>query len=105
MKTSKLKELIRKTIKENMDDRLKAAMGKSGFSDDETSDFFSKDTPSTKGISGYDKARKLVSTLRSDYRNMSDDELDEFSKEMIEHFLDNTAAQARAKVFFAKKGI
>jgi len=36
---------------------------------------------------------------------MSDDELDEFSKEMIEHFLDNTAAQARAKVFFAKRGI
>ena len=105
MKTSKLKELIREIIKENMDDRLKAAMGKSGFSDDETSDFFSKDTPSTKGISGYDKARKLVSTLRSDYRNMSDDELDEFSKEMIEHFLINTAAQARAKVFFAKKGI
>ena len=105
MKTSKLKELIREIIKENMDDRLKAAMGKSGFSDDETSDFFSKDTPSTKGISGYDKARKLVSTLRSDYRNMSDDELDEFSKEMIEHFLDNTAAQARAKVYFAKKGI
>jgi len=43
MKTSKLKELIRETIKENMDDRLKAAMGKSGFSDDETSDFFSKE--------------------------------------------------------------
>ena len=105
MKTSKLRDLIKETIKENMDDRLKAAMGKSGFSDDETSDFFSKDTPSTKGISGYDKARKLVSTLRSDYRNMSDDELDEFSKEMIEHFLDNTAAQARAKVYFAKKGI
>jgi hypothetical protein len=36
---------------------------------------------------------------------MSDDELDEFSAEMVEHFLDNTAAQARAKVFFAKKGI
>jgi len=105
MKTSKLRDLIKEAIQENMDDRLKAAMGNSGFSDDETSDFFSKDTPSTMGIGGTQKARTLISTLRSDYRNMSDDELDEFSKEMIEHFLDNTAAQARAKVFFAKKGI
>ena len=89
MKTSKLKDLIRETIKENMDDRLKAAMGKSGFSDDETSDFFSKDTPSTKGISGYDKARKLIDQLRQDYRSMSDDELEEFSKEMAYHFKDH----------------
>ena len=37
----------------------------SHFSDDETSDFFSKDTPSTKGISGYDKARKLIANLYS----------------------------------------
>jgi|TARA_B100001093_G_scaffold342823_1_gene327610 hypothetical protein len=105
MKTSKLRDLIKEAIQENMDDRLKAAMGKSGFSDDETSDFFSKDTPSTMGVGGVQKARTLVSTLRSDYREMSDDELDEFSAEMVEHFLDNTAAQARAKVFFAKKGI
>lgn len=105
MKTSKLRDLIKEVIQENIDDRLKAAMGKSGFNDDETSDFFSKDTPSTIGIGGTQKARTLISTLRSDYKNMSDDELDEFSKEMIEHFLDNTAAQARAKVYFAKKGI
>ena len=31
MKTSKLKNLIRKTIKENMDDRLKAMMGADDF--------------------------------------------------------------------------
>ena len=105
MKTSKLKNLIRETIKENMDDRLKAAMGKSGFNDDETSDFFSKDTPSTMGIGGIQKARTLVSTLRSDYRSMSDEELDEFSAEMVEHFLDNTAAQARVKIFFGKRGL
>jgi|14_taG_2_1085336.scaffolds.fasta_scaffold30995_3 hypothetical protein len=105
MKTSKLRDLIKEAIQESMDDRLKAAMGNSGFSDDETSDFFSKDTPSTMGIGGVQKARTLVSTLRSDYREMSDDELDEFSAEMIEHFLDNTAAQARAKMYFAKKGI
>ena len=89
MKIDKLKNLIRETIKENMDDRLKTAMGKSGFSDDETSDFFSKDTPSTKGISGYDKARKLIDQLRQDYRSMSDDELEEFSKEMAYHFKDH----------------
>ena len=100
-----IRKAIRNEIKENMDDRLKTAMNKSGFSDDETSDFFSKDTPSTIGIGGTQKAKKLVSTLRSDYRNMSDNELDEFSVEMIEHFLDNTAAQARAKMYFAKKGI
>jgi len=105
MKTNKLRDLIKETIKENMDDRLKAAMGNSGFNDDETSDFFSKDTPSTMGVGGVQKARTLVSTLRSDYREMSDDELDEFSAEMIEHFLDNTAAQARAKIWFGKKGI
>ena len=33
---------------------------------------------------------------------MSDSELDSFSKEMIEHLLNNTAAQATAKSFFKK---
>ena len=51
------------------------------------------------------KASDLIDKLRGDYRGMSDEELDSFSKEMIEHFLDNTAAQAAAKVFFGKKGI
>jgi len=115
MKTNKLRDLIRETIKEingsqtltkdNFDSRLNKAMSKSGFGEKERNSFFSKDTPSTMGVGGVQKARTLVSTLRSDYREMSDDELDEFSAEMVEHFLDNTAAQARAKVFFAKKGI
>ena len=105
MKTSKLREIIRDTIKESMDDRLKKAMGTSGFSDEEQDDFFSKDTPSTKGISGYQKATNLISTLRQDYRNMSDDELDEFSKEMVNHFLDNTAGAATAKINFGKRGL
>jgi hypothetical protein len=34
---------------------------------------------------------------------MSDKELDSFSKEMMEHLLDNTAAQAAAKIFFGKR--
>ena len=105
MKTSKLRDLIKETIKENMDDRLKAAMGKSGFNDDETSDFFSKDTPSTKGISGYQKARDLITNLRSDYRSMSDDEMDDFTKEMVGHFIETTQGMAAAKVVMAKKGL
>ena len=36
---------------------------------------------------------------------MSDEDLDEFSKEMVLHFLDNTAAAAAAKIYFGKKGI
>ena len=37
---------------------------------------------------------------------MSNDEFeDEFSVEIINHLLDNTAAAAAAKVYFAKKGI
>jgi ribosomal protein L29 len=98
MKTSKLKELIRETIKENFDDRLKAQMG---MSDEEFEDqIASRDIgPYTGG----NKASDLIEKLRGDYRGMSDEELDEFSKEMILHFLDNTAAQAAAKVFFGKR--
>ena len=51
------------------------------------------------------KARDYIETFRKEYREMSDDQLDEFSKTIINHLLDNTAAQAAAKVFFAKKGI
>ena len=40
---------------------------------------------------------KLVAKLRQQYRNMSDDELDEFSKEMLLHFIENTAAAAAAR--------
>tara|TARA_R110002060_G_scaffold58788_2_gene68729 strand:- start:52 stop:375 length:324 start_codon:yes stop_codon:yes gene_type:complete len=91
-----------KLTEAGFDDRLKAAMGKSGFSDDEQDSFFSKDTPSTAGIGGYQKARDLIDKLRSEYKSMSDEDLDEFSKEMTLHFMDNTAGQAASKVFFAK---
>ena len=112
MKTSKLKELIRETIKENFDDRLKAQMG---MSDDEfeknvTSrdiggggSSFPGDKPGNSPAAA--KARDYIETFRKEYREMSDDQLDEFSVEIINHLLDNTAAQAAAKVFFAKKGI
>ena len=104
MKKSSLRDLIRETIKEvsdfdrkfysrtkddkegSFDSRFKKAMGGAGFSDEEQDDIISKDTPSTKGISGYQKARDLITNLRSDYRSMSDSEMEEFSKEMINHF-------------------
>ena len=51
------------------------------------------------------KSRDLINKLRQDYRNMSDEELDKFSVEMVEHFLDNIAAQERAKIILTRKGI
>tara|TARA_B100001094_G_C18088113_1_gene748889 strand:+ start:95 stop:577 length:483 start_codon:yes stop_codon:yes gene_type:complete len=48
------------------------------------------------------KSRDLINKLRQDYRNMSDEELDKFSIEMIEHFLDNVAAKERAKMLLNK---
>ena len=54
---------------------------------------------------GHSKASDLIDKLRQDYRDMSDEDLDEFSREMLLHFIDNTAAQAAAKVYFARKGI
>ena len=51
------------------------------------------------------KAKDYIETFRKEYRDMSDDGIDEFSVEIINHLLDNTAAQAAAKVYFAKKGI
>jgi len=51
------------------------------------------------------KARDYIETFKKEYREMSDDQLDEFSVEIINHLLDNTAAAAAAKVYFAKKGI
>tara|TARA_R110001583_G_scaffold55774_2_gene169199 strand:- start:3386 stop:3748 length:363 start_codon:yes stop_codon:yes gene_type:complete len=91
------------------DDKFKDAMGGAGFSDEEQDDIMSRDVGSpfpgdaAFGLPGYEKARTLIDKLREDYKGMSDDDLDNFSKTMIEHFLDNTAAQAAAKVFFGKK--
>ena len=92
---------------QSFDDRLKAA---GGFSDEEFDDITSKDPgdpfPGDDELTiGYNKARDLISKLRQDYRNMSDEDLDEFSKEMVLHFLDNTTAAAAAKIHFSKKGI
>ena len=96
--------------KQSFDDRLKAV---GGFSDEEFDDITSRDIESP--FPGEDemgmaprtnqKSLDLIAKLRQDYRDMSDEELDEFSKEMLLHFIDNTAAQAAAKVFFGKRGL
>jgi len=99
---------------DNFDSRFKDAMSGAGFSDEEQDDIMSKDIgdggssfPGDKP--GYSpaaaKARDYIETFRKEYREMSDDQLDEFSVEIINHLLDNTAAAAAAKIYFAKKGI
>ena len=111
MKASKLRELIKETIKEgNFDSRFKDAMGSAGFSDEEQDDITSRDVgtsfpgPPTDVGNGVILAQETIKNWRENlYKNMSDKELDSFSKEMIEHFLDNTAAQAAAKLFFGKR--
>jgi len=50
------------------------------------------------------KAKDYIEKFRQEYRDMSDDGIDEFSVEIINHLLDNTAAQAAAKIYFGKKG-
>ena len=83
---------------QGFDAGLKAA---GGFSDEEFDDITSRDIGNLHG----NKASDLIEKLRGDYRGMSDEELDDFSVEMIEHFLDNTAARAAAKIWFGKKGL
>ena len=102
----KAKHLINE---QGFDARLAQQMG---MSDDEFEDqIASKDIeqpfPGDDELTiGYSKASDLISKLRQDYRNMSDEDLDEFSKEMVLHFLEgSTEAQAAAKVFFGKRGI
>ena len=54
---------------------------------------------------GVELASRTINKLRQQYRGMSDDIMDDFSVEMIKHFLDNYEAQATAKAYFAKKGL
>ena len=110
MKASKLRELIRETIKEaNFDKRLAKKMG---MSDDEfeknvTSRDIGSPFPGTDNVSPFTaKAKDYTEMFKKEYREMSDDGIDEFNKEIIEYLLNAfPSAQATAKVFFAKKGI
>ena len=93
---------------QGFDDRLKTQMG---MSDDEfeknvTSRDIGSPFPGTDNVSPFTaKAKDYIETFRQEYRDMSDEGIDEFSKTIINHLLDNTAAQAAAKVYFGKKGI
>jgi hypothetical protein len=98
-------------IKEdNFDARLKAKLD---ISDEEFDDITSRDigepfpgTDDDDVSNGYKAAQALKDELRNiTYKKLSDEELDTFSKEMILHFLDNTTAQATAKIFFGKRGL
>ena len=93
----------RRLKEQGFDARLKAA---GGFSDEEFDDITSRDIgspfPGTDS-SGPSKAKDLIDKLREDYRSMSDEELDAFSKEMVLHFIDNTAAEAAVRVHFGKQ--
>ena len=109
MKKFNIHDWQAKINEQSFDDRLKAA---GGFSDEEMDDITSRDIgspfPGTDSKSSEGKAlasRTIEHLRREHYRNMSDQDLDDFSAEMIEHFLDNTAAQARAKIVLARKGI
>jgi len=96
----------------SFDSRLAQQMG---MSDDEFEDQVASRDIGDGGSSfpgdesGYSpaaaKARDYIETFRKEYREMSDDQLDEFSVEIINHLLDNTAAQAAAKVYFGKRGL
>ena len=54
---------------------------------------------------GVELASRTIEKLRQQYRGMSNDIMDDFSVEMIKHFLDNYEGQATAKAYFAKKGL
>ena len=101
---------IKPLYEQGFDDRLKSAMGMSDdeFEDEIASRDIGSSFPGTDSKSSEGKAlasRTIEHLRREHYRNMSDQDLDDFSAEMIEHFLDNTAAQARAKIVLARKGI
>jgi hypothetical protein len=96
---------------DNFDSRFKDAMSGAGFSDDEQDDIMSRDVgspfPGTDEVSnGYKAARAFIDEFREiTYKQLSNEERDTFSKEMVLHFLDNTTAAAAAKIYFGKKNI
>ena len=103
-----IREAIKKEIKENFDNRLKAKMGMSNdeFEDQIASRDIGSPFPGNNNVSPFTaKAKDYIEKFRQEYKDMSDEGIDKFSVEIIDHLLDNTAAQARAKVYFAKNSI
>jgi len=97
-----------KLNEQGFDDRLKAA---GGFSDKEMGDITSRDIgspfPGTDNVSPFTaKAKDYTEKFKQEYREMSDDGIDKFNKEIIEYLLNAfPSAQATAKAFFARKGL
>ena len=55
---------------------------------------------------GEELASRTIEKLKQQYKGMSMQDMEDFSKEMVLHFLEgSTEAQATAKVFFAKRTI
>ena len=109
MKTSKLRDLIKETIKENFDKELAKKMGMSPeeFEDQVASRDIGSPFPGTDKVSdGYKAARALIDELRYvTYKKLSNDERDAFTKEMVGHFIETTQGMAAAKVAMARKGL
>jgi len=80
-----------------------------GFSDEEMDDITSRDIgspfPGTDDVSnGYKAARAFIDEFREiTYKQLSEEERDTFSKEMILHFLDNTTAKAAVMIQLGKE--
>ena len=98
---------------DDLGDELGSAMAK-GFDDDFGSFIDSDDRFPGEDEAGMApryspfaaKAKDYTEKFKQEYREMSDDGIDEFNKEIIEYLLNAfPSAQATAKVFFAKKGI
>ena len=99
-----------KINEQGFDQRLAKQMG---MSDDEFEDqVASRDIGDTNPFMdddddrspGEELASRTIEKLRQQYRGMSDQDMEDFSKEMVLHFLEgSTDAQAAAKVFFGKR--
>ena len=95
---------------DNFDSRLAQQMDMSDdeFEDQVASRDIESPFPGTDDdvSNGYKAAQALKDELRYvTYKKLSDEELDTFSKEMMLHFIENTTAQAAAKIWFGKKGL
>ena len=110
----KAKQAIKRlTEQDDLGDELGSAMAK-GFDDDFGSFIDSDDRFPGEDEAGMApryspftaQAKAYTEKFKQEYREMSDDGIDEFNKEIIEYLLNAfPSAQATAKVFFAKKGL
>jgi len=95
---------IKSLYEQGFDDRLKAA---GDFSDEEMDDITSRDIgepfPDPEPFKSTRASEIIDLYIKPTVKKLSDNELDEFNKEMTEYFLDTPVGRATAKVYFAKK--